>query len=433
MAKKNIKKYREENIIQREPGWILRNGTIATFVFFGLLILFAFNFPFNEVIEGRVIVTSQNPPVHIKAKSEGKILAINFEPGDLVSEGDILGELENAGKITDIQNLKTNLNRGFNLRSLSELDDVYPSNLKLGNDLQGYYNTFLNHYHLFILEETHNDLNIQDFQMKHELSNLLNSINSKKKELSIANRNLEVSGTNYNRFQELFNKGVISQVDLDKVEKDFLIEQREFQLLTQQYNQLILDYKVIQSKFQITTNSYSKTKDNLEVNLLLSQQNLLNAIQKWEDTYLFKSPINGRLSYFEIWGEYQNVEVGEPIFSVTPDAQQDLIGKCIIPIRNAGKLKKGQKVNLKLDNYPYHEWGIVRAKVGSVSQVPKGGDDPGYIVYLTLKDLRTSYGKELEFHQELNGTAEILLQEVTLMERIFFQFRNIWSNNDFEI
>ena len=433
MAKKNIKKYREENSIQREPGWILRNGTIATFVFFVLLIIVSFNFPFNEVIKGKVIVTSQNPPVQIRTKSDGKILAINFQPGDLVSEGDILGELESAGKITDIHYLKTNLNKDFNLRSISALDDLYPSNLKLGNDLQVYYNTFLNNYHLLILHETHNDLNIQVLQMKQEISNQFNSIKSKKEELSLVNRNLEVSGTNYDRFQRLFNKGVISQVDLEKVEMDFLTEQRELQLLTQQYNQLILDNKVIQSKFQLTTNSYLKTKDYLEVNLLLSQQNLLNAIKKWEDTYLFKSPINGRLSYFEIWGEYQNIEVGEPIFSVIPDNQQELIGKCIIPIRNAGKLKKGQKVNLKLDNYPYQEWGIVRAKVGSVSQVPKGGDDPGYIVYLNMKNLKTSYGKELEFHQELNGTAEILLQEVTLMERIFFQFRNIWSNNDFEI
>ncbi len=396
-----------------------------------LVIFLAFNFPIHEVIEGEVIVTSQNPPVTIKAKSEGKILAINFQPGDLVLEGDILGELENSSNTADIQYLKTNLNTDFKIRSIDELEDVYPSNLKLGNDLQEYYNAFINNYHLLILNATHNDLNIQDFQSKQELTNQVNSIKSKREELSIANRNLEVSGLNYRRFQELFNKGVISKVDLEKVEKEFLSEQREFQLLNQQYNQLILDNKLIQSKFQLTTNAYLKNQDNLEVNLLLSQQNLLSAIQKWEDTYLLKSPISGKLSYFEIWGDYQNVEEGESVFSVVPNTNQDLIGKCIIPIQNAGKLRRGQKVNLKFFNYPYHEWGIVRAKVGSVSQVPKGGDDSGYIVYLTIEDLKTSYGKELELHQELNGTAEILLQEVTLIERIFYQFRHIWSNNHF--
>ena len=224
---------------------------------------------------------------------------------------------------------------------------------------------------------------------------------------------------------------MISQVDLEKVEKDFLMEQRQFHSLNQQYNQLILENKGIQSNLRLTTNSSLRTKRNLEVDLLLSQKNLINAIQKWEDTYLFKSPIDGRLSYFEVWGEYQNVEKGESIFSVVPQIEQDLIGKCIIPIRNAGKLKKGQKVNLKLENYPYHEWGMLRAKVRSISEVPKGGGNPGYIVYLTINDLKTSYGKKLEFHQELNGTAEILLKEVTLIERIFYQFRHLWSNRDF--
>ena len=229
MATKNIKKYREDNNLQREPGWVLRNGIIVTFVFFVLVILFALNFPFNEVIEGKVIVTSQNPPVTIKAKSEGKILAINFQSGDLVLEGDILGELENSSNSKNIQYLKTNLNTNFNIRSIDELNDVYPLNLKLGNDLQGYYNAFINNYHLLILDATHNDLNIQDFQLKQELTNQVNSIKSKREELSIASRNLEVSGLNYRRFQELFNKGVISKVDLEKVEKDFLSEQQEFQ------------------------------------------------------------------------------------------------------------------------------------------------------------------------------------------------------------
>lgn len=402
-----------------------------TFVFFALLLIFASNFPFNEVIKGEVIVTSQNPPVHIKAKTEGKVLAINFQPGDLVLKGDILGELENDSKTEDVVQLKTNLDTVFNIQSLKILNEIYPPHLILGSDLQLYYNAFLRNYHHLILDTSLNDQSIHDHQMKQELSNQLHSIDSKKDELSIANRNLEVSGSNYKRFQELFDKGVISQVDLEKVEKDFLMEQRQFHSLNQQYNQLILENKGIQSRSHLANNSSLKTKRNLEVDLLLTQQNLINAIQKWEDTYLLKTPIDGRLSYFEIWGEYQTVEKGESIYSVVPQIQQDLIGKCIIPIRNAGKLKKGQKVNLKLENYPYHEWGMLKAKVGSISEVPKGGANPGYIVYLTINDLKTSYGKKLEFHQELNGTAEILLKEVTLMERIFYQFRHLWSNRYF--
>ena len=427
---KNFNRYLEDNYLQREPGWILRYGNRLTFVFFLILLIFAVNFPFNEVIKGKVIITSQNPPVNIKAKNEGKILAINFQPGDLVFKGDILGELENDASTEDVLNLKTNLDTTLNIKSFKDLNETYPPNLNLGSELQVVYNTFLSNYYHLIFDESINDQSIYVHQIRKDLSNQLSSINSKNEELSLAKRNLEVSGLNYKRFQELFNKGVISKVDLENVEKDFLLEQRQFLSLNQQYNQLIIKNSDIQSSLHLVNNSSLRSKRSLEVDLLLSQQNLINAIQHWEDTYLLKSSIEGRLSYFEVWGEYQNVEKGEAVFSVVPQFQQKLIGKCNIPVRNAGKLKEGQKVNLKLDNFPYHEWGMVRGRVGSISQVPKGGETPSYIVYLTINNLKTSYGKELDFYQELNGTAEILLNEVTLIERIFYQFRHVWSNRN---
>ena len=105
--------------------------------------------------------------------------------------------------------------------------------------------------------------------------------------------------------------------------------------------------------------------------------------------------------------------------------------RCNIPIRNSGKIREYQKVLLKLENFPYREWGTVEASVGSISQVPRTGENLGYVVYLNIDDLTTSYGKKLEFNQELIGTAEILLEEVTVLERLFYQFRNLWSVGKF--
>jgi hypothetical protein len=119
------------------------------------------------------------------------------------------------------------------------------------------------------------------------------------------------------------------------------------------------------------------------------------------------------------------------VFTVVPYDRQNLIGKCNIPIRNSGKIREDQKVFLKLENFPYREWGTVKASVGSISQISKTGEDPGYVVYLNIDDLNTSYGKTLEFNQELMGSAEILLDEVTVLERLFYQFRHLWSVGKF--
>ncbi|CAM4023640.1 HlyD family secretion protein [Gillisia hiemivivida] len=422
----------KDSKLEKEPGWILRYGTIFIFVMLILILLFASFFPFNEVVEGNVMVTSDNPPAHIKAKNTGKILAINYKAGDTVIKGDILGELENNGNREDILYLKNQLKSYLDeIYSLEVLSKTFSPQLHLGSDIQLYYNTFWNNYQQLILDESLQDFNIYDEQIKAELFNQKNSIQNKKEELITMERNLDVSQNNYSRYKQLFQKGVISQLDLETTEKELLSVQRQFYLLKQEFNQLKLENSGFQNKQKLTIHSSVRNKNKLEMDLELSRQNLLNSITEWEDKYLLKSPIEGRLSFFEVWGEYQNITEGENIFTVVPLIQQNLIGKCEVPLRNSGKLKAGQKVNLKLENYPYREWGMVRAKVRSISEVPKIGENPAYIVYLDIGNLRTSYGKNLQFHQELKGTAEILLNEVTLMDRVFFQVRHLWSNQEF--
>ena len=51
-----------------------------------------------------------------------------------------------------------------------------------------------------------------------------------------------------------------------------------------------------------------------------------------------------------------------------------------------------------------------------------------YIVDVTLPEkLITSYNKEIIFKQEMRGTAEIITEDLRLIERFFYQFKKIVS------
>ncbi|MEM9548782.1 MAG: HlyD family secretion protein, partial [Bacteroidota bacterium] len=39
--------------------------------------------------------------------------------------------------------------------------------------------------------------------------------------------------------------------------------------------------------------------------------------------------------------------------------------------------------------------------------------------------LITSYKQEIEFRQEMSGTAEIITEDLRLIERFFYQFRTV--------
>lgn len=111
---------------------------------------------------------------------------------------------------------------------------------------------------------------------------------------------------------------------------------------------------------------------------------------------------------------------------------------CIIPKRNkvhgevaiasdgAGKVRSGQKVNVKLSDFPYDEYGMLVARVIGVSKLTaqKKTSDGNLIgVYLVQVDfpdgLTTNFGKKLSLNFESKGSAEILTRPRRLIERLF--------------
>ncbi len=83
---------------------------------------------------------------------------------------------------------------------------------------------------------------------------------------------------------------------------------------------------------------------------------------------------------------------------------------------NYAKVRIGQRVNLKFVSYPYLEYGIVEGVVSKIASVPTGDS---YVVEINLPNqLVSTYGKKLEFQQELCGTAEIITEDQRLLSRI---------------
>ncbi len=91
---------------------------------------------------------------------------------------------------------------------------------------------------------------------------------------------------------------------------------------------------------------------------------------------------------------------------------------------NSGKIKISQKVNIKLQNYPETEFGMLTGRVATISLTPDKEDL--YLVDVSLPaKLITSYHKEIEFQQEKRGTAEIITEDLRLLERFFYQFKSL--------
>ncbi len=160
-------------------------------------------------------------------------------------------------------------------------------------------------------------------------------------------------------------------------------------------------------------------------------ENLKSQINRWEQTYLIISPIDGIVTFTKIWSKNQNVQTGEIVATVIPNDETNIIGKVEIPPMGVGKVKNGQTVNIKLNNFPHMEFGLLKGKVKSISLIPETTQD-GIIYTAEIeipKTLISNYGKELKFSQEMTGIAEIITEDIRLLERFLYPLKSIWEKN----
>ena len=79
-----------------------------------------------------------------------------------------------------------------------------------------------------------------------------------------------------------------------------------------------------------------------------------------------------------------------------------------------------QRVNIKLDNFPYMEFGMLEGEISNISMVPVTNDlGTYYPADIILRNgLVTNYKKELPFNQEMQGNAEIITKDRRLIQRL---------------
>jgi len=139
------------------------------------------------------------------------------------------------------------------------------------------------------------------------------------------------------------------------------------------------------------------------------------------------------VSFSKIWNAQQFVRANDVIFTVVPDeGVGHIVGKAILPTENSGKVKEGQTVNIRLDGFPFQEYGVINSTINNISLVPINidADNPSsYILEINFPDsLITTYDKVIPFRQEMQGTANIITEDRRVIERIFDRVNSILKN-----
>ncbi len=416
-----------DEIMGKSPAWIISWGITVIFIVVAALLIGSYFFKYPDVINSTIVVTSENIPVTMVAKTSGKIERLFVKDKQFVNKNEVLALIENPTNYNDVVKLKQQLD-SFKIltNSFKKYDSIsyinFDKNYQLGSlqtDYLGLLKNLLD-YQIFIkMDYQHKKIK----SIKQQIGKYY-SLNSKLiKQNKLKSEELDITIIQYQRDSSLMNDKTISQVDFEKSKNMLLQQKYAFEnTRTAIDNSSIQILQLEQSVLDIQQ-QYDEQKKQFELSIEQSFNNLFNQIKTWEQTYLIIAPINGTVTFNLYWSENQNVVAGDKVITIVPNVPTRMLGKILLPIQGSGKVKAGQRVNIKFINYPYMEYGMVRGVIKSISLL---ASDNNYTVEVDLPDgLKTNYGKVLDFNQEMQGSAEIITEDIKLLERFLNPIKSL--------
>lgn len=209
-------------------------------------------------------------------------------------------------------------------------------------------------------------------KQENSLSSILSeqqiALKTLKEKEDLSSKTLKLTQKFLERDSILLAKKIISQAEFEQTMGSILNSEDQFKSSLR--NTGSIREQINNTENSIQQNRIVKNEKELQLDLdvITSFNNLLDKINLWEKQYLIKSPMKGKVQFLKFWNENQFVQMGEPIFSIVPN-NTDVLGHVSLPVAGAGKVKIGQEAIVKLADYPYMEYGYIKAKVTNIALV----------------------------------------------------------------
>lgn len=414
-----------QDILDKIPSKIVTwggTGILTIFIIIGLGFKFV---KYPTVIYSDAIVTTEKPPIEIYSRTSGRIVHLLKRDQEPVIKGDWIVILNNSADYKDVLKTLKSTQRISPTKFWSSLSEVEFEELTTLGEIQNSYSQFtrsIGELKLFSeLNSQYRQLNI-NFRREENLISLKQKINN---QLSIQEKEFSLAKMDLDRSIKLHSEGFIAKAELEQKEIAYLnmtnrIEELKANLLNAQLQKELLEKE--NTTLDIEKND---TYFRLRNNVMQYYNNLIFELTEWQNKYVLASPVDGILNLYDVRTEDQFLSDQQKVFTITSNTVEHYFAIVKVPISNSGKVHRGQNCIIKLSNYPYTEFGMLKGKIESISASPKEGF---YSARLQLQDqLTTTMHKKLYSKGDLTGNAEIIIDDLTLFDRIF----NILTSNSY--
>lgn len=414
----DIRSEEVQEIMGQVPSWLLRWGIVVMTGILSLFFVISFFFRMPQSLTAQIQLTTSTPPVELHAYSEGQLEYMAVTNKQPVTAGQVLATIKNTAESKDIMEIDSlyTLWKHGGLTTDSLLKTIHEKDWQTG-DLQSaffalvqsieYYTSYLkrNYYPRKMA------LKIEEQKKRMDIERHWHEEMKLNKEL------FSVSHQIFKRDSVLFSKNIGSVESYDKSYMTYLqnrkilldnqqaIKETELKRIEEQETELEL-----KNLFEETLSDYRQA-----IQVACNQWEI--QMRTWERAYMLRSPANGIVNFMGIRSANQYVAAGELVFIILPQKPDTPIGRASLPASGAGKVEVGQKVYVRIDNYPDKEYGFLTGYVSNISEIPD--NESNYFVEIKFPNgLRTNYHKTLPLSKQMVGTAQIIVDDKRLIENI---------------
>lgn len=417
-----------ELILAQHPRWMVRRGLVGFLVF--VLVLFALSWiiRYPDVIRANLTIVSEHPPASVTAQTSGKIDSVFVADKQFVQQGQALALIENTSGYADMQQLKTLITACTEKLAVADSSVAPLLALQLPalrtGELAPLYSEWQNqlaalqsYCAIDAYDQRITLLTVQENSMQQYLGKLSAQAQLLTNELELAKSSFRIDST-------LFASGAIAQAAYNTAKSVYLLKASSCAGASSNLLHEKMQLELLQKEAAELRIAHAEQLAQFKTAIKAALEKLRSSLDTWELKYVLKSPVSGTVQLFTL-RKNKTIKQSEEVLIVSPLQQDQLTGELSIPLSGSAKVKPGQEVNIKLADYPFEEFGQLHGIVSTVSLLAK---DSCYAVTVRFPEgLRTSMRRQLSYRPMMTGSAEIITQQQSVLQRVLGVITGRWK------
>ena len=396
----------------------VRRVWVVLSIFLLLLLLLAWLIRYPDVLSVRVVLQAEGLVDRLDAALPGRIAFVPVREGQEVAPGDVLLIWEDgSASWQDVQQL------GAMPMPLQQADVERIDALQLGS-LAPVWAEVRSAWQSYQTARATLRAGQYDASTGRQLAHLEDMAASIKRQSATAADALALAEEIWQRSQRLADSNAISRLQAAQAEAGYLDARAAAEALEQEYHQILFQKEALNKELKDVRILDEKALRAAQTAWMASWDRLKALQPEWEARHILNATGSGRVRFRQPLQSGLWLEEGAPLLAIErPDTAEIWIARGRLPADGVGRVAVAAEADLRLDAFPFEEYGNVPGIVRYLSPL---AENEAFLVEIEVSPpLITDTGKPLPAGPEMPATARIFTAKKRLLHRILEGFKRI--------